>query len=66
MDDYNTPPEVNPVDLWYKTGRTQQELAELFGVHCTTFARWCSGKTKPSQSHRRLAAELAHQLLNCQ
>ena len=50
MNDYSTPPELNPVDLWYQTGKTQQELAELLGVHTVTFARWspletCTGKS---------------------
>ena len=63
MNDYSTPPELNPVDLWYQTGKTQQELAELLGVHTVTFARWCNGSRKPSAAYRRLAAELAPRLL---
>lgn len=63
MDDYSTPPELNPVDLWYKSGKTQQELAKLMGVHTTTFARWCNGTRNAAPPYRRLAAELAQQLI---
>lgn len=66
MNDYSTPPELNPVDLWYRSGKTQQELAELLGVHTTTFARWCNGTRKPSAPYRKLAAQIAQQLLICQ
>ncbi|MCT7965178.1 helix-turn-helix transcriptional regulator [Laspinema sp. D1] len=66
MTDYSTPPELNPVDLWHQTDKTQEELAEIFDVHPTTFARWCNGSRKPSLAYRRRAAELAQQLLSRQ
>lgn len=66
MTDYSTPPELNPVDLWYATNKTQQELAQLLGCSTTTFARWCNGSRKPSALYRIRAAEVAHQLSVCQ